>query len=170
MRKRLAERSLGLALVLAAAAGCADDRMRLQQGATVPLPIDLLLPHSIRVHSFTGTRTFSKEGNLEGVEVRLEALDATGDRTKAFGTFRFELYAYDRHRPENRGAQLAVWDLDLLEPRANLVHFDRVYANYLFKLEWDRPLQVGRRFVLVAVFSSPFTERLTDQREFVAGE
>jgi len=136
----------------------------------VPEPVDLLLPHSLRIHPFTGTRTFDETGGVRGIEVRLEALDAFGDSTKAFGDFRFELYAYHPDQPDHRGRQINIWDISLSEPRSNAIHWDKVHRNYLFKLRWDEPMQVGRRFVLGAVFTSPFTDRLFAQRIFTAGE
>ena len=36
---------------------------------------------------------------------------------------------------------------------------------------WDlNPIPVGQRFVLVAVFTSPFTQRLFAERVFVSGQ
>ena len=47
----------------------------LQAPATfgVPEPINLLLPQTIRIHPFTGTRDFGDDGGMEGLEVRIEA-------------------------------------------------------------------------------------------------
>ena len=135
----------------------------------VPKPIDLLLPRDIRIHPFTGTRTFDEARGLKGLEVTIEALDAYGDATKAFGNFRFELYEYRPSNQDKRGRRVAVWEESLLKPEKNLIHW-QVHKVYQFRLQWDRAIPVGRRFVLVAVFSSPFTERLFDQRVAVAGK
>jgi hypothetical protein len=167
--------SVALAAVLAASlaaalAGCNGSGNRWLPASRpgvetpVPQPVDLLLPRSIKIHPFTGTRTFGDAGGVRGIEVHVEALDAFDDSAKAFGSFRFELYTYKRNSPESKGRQMHVWTVDLTKPADNLVHWDKVHRNYLFKLQWDQPIEVGNRFLLMAVFESPFTERLTDSR------
>ena len=136
--------------------------------AGVPEPINLLLPQVIRIHPFTGTRDFGKEGGVRGVEVRIDALDAYEDSAKAFGNFRFELYAYREENPDGKGQRISTWSVPLLDPKDNIVHWDKVHRNYLFKLQWDKPVPLGERFLLVAIFDSPFTERLFDERVFIS--
>ena len=139
-------------------------------GEQVPMPINLLLPREVRIHPFTGTRTFDEAEEIRGVEVRIEAIDAYGDATKAFGDFRFELYKFRQHSADPRGDRLAVWEESLLEPEKNLLHWDNITRTYEFKLRWARPIPAGRRFVLVATFTSPFTQRLFAQRIAVSGK
>jgi len=136
----------------------------------VPKPIHLLLPRKIRIHSFTGTRTFHEAGGVNGIDVHIDALDAFGDATKAFGHFRFELHEFVANQPDPKGRRIAVWEVPLLEPKRNLVHWSNITRKYTFKLQWDTPIAVGSKFVLVAVFSSPFTERLFSERVFISGE
>ena len=136
----------------------------------VPEPISFLLPKTIRIHPFTGTRTFDEAGGVRGIDVRIEAADSYGDATKAFGDFRFELYQFQPNSPDPKGRRIATWQVPLLEPKANLVHWDSITRTYEFKLQWDEPIPVGERFVLVCVFSSPFTERRFAQRVFVSGQ
>ena len=136
----------------------------------VPPPIDLLLPHKISVHPFTGTRTFDQAGGARGFDVRIEATDSFGDPTKAFGDFRFELYDYRPFSPDPKGTKIATWRESLLEPKRNLQHWDNIAKRYQFKLQWGQPIPAGQRFVLVATFTSPFTGRLFDQHIFVSGE
>lgn len=135
----------------------------------IPQPIGLLLPQSIRVHPFTG-RTFDESGGISGIDVRIEALDAYGDATKAFGDFRFEMYRHVANSLDPKGEMISTWEESLLEPKANLLHWDKTTRLYTFKLQWESPVPVGRRLVLVASFDSPFTERLADQWEFVSGQ
>lgn len=135
----------------------------------VPEPIDLLLPAAIRIHPFTG-RTFDEAGGIRGVDVHIEAMDGYGDATKAFGEFRFEMYRFVSNSTDPKGSQIATWSESLLEPKKNLLHWNKITRTYEFKLQWDRPIPVGQRFVLMAVFNSPFTERMTDERVFVAGQ
>lgn len=135
----------------------------------VPYPISLTLPKSIHIHPFTGTRTFDKEGGVRGIEVRVTPKDAWGDPTKAFGTFRFELYEYRSDDTRSRSSRKAYWNVSVADPRTNRVHWD-VSLAYKFRLRWDQGIPVGRRFVLVTTFTSPYTERLFAERQFVAGE
>ena len=136
----------------------------------IPEPIHLLLPHRIRVHPFTGTRTFSDAGGIRGFEVEIEAHDAYADATKAFGQFRFELHAHAAPGPDPKGRRLVVWEVDLLKPKANMTHWNPITRRYTFRLQWDTPIPVGRKFVLTAIFSSPFTERLFGERVFISGQ
>jgi len=129
----------------------------------VPPPLEMLLPREMRIHPFTGTRTFGEGGGIRGIEVRIEMLDAYGDATKAFGDFRFELHG-------TGGKDVPTWDVPLTRPGDNIRHWDNITRTYKFKLRWDRPVPVGRRFVLRAVFSSPYTERLTTERKFISGQ
>jgi len=136
----------------------------------VPAPIDLLLARTIRIHPFTQTRVLDEAGGIRGVDVRIEADDAYGDATKAFGDFRFEMYHFVTNSLDPKGERIATWNVSLLDPKQNLVHWDKITRTYEFKLQWDQPIPVGKRYVLVAVFSSPFTRRIMDERVFVSGQ
>ena len=171
------------ALVLAALAcasltGCGEaalpsmgpKRLDPSEGSVkVPYPINFLLPKSVSIHPFTGTRSFDKTGGIKGIDVRIEAKDAYGDANKAFGKFRFELYEFRPQNPDPKGRLVITWEEDLTEPENNLLHWN-VHRTYEFKLLWRQPIPVGQKFVLRAVFSSPFTERLIDERVFVSGQ
>ncbi|MHC4982306.1 MAG: hypothetical protein ACYTF6_03950 [Planctomycetota bacterium] len=141
-----------------------------QQPQAVPAPINLLLPRKIRIHPFTGTRTFGEAGGVQGIDVRIEVRDAFDDPQKAFGDFRFELYSYRAHHPDPKAKRIAVWKESLMEAKKNLTHWDTIAKRYQFKLQWQQPIPIGQRFVLVATFSSPFTERLHHEQVFVSGE
>ncbi len=177
---RLGGIGLFLAVLTAASlGGCAemkeawDDMMRTPPPAAqkIPSPIHLLLPRSIKIHHFTRTRFSSKKGKdgFRGIDVHIAAIDAFDDHTKAFGKFRFEMYSYKPDVPGNRGKQLAVWNENIIKPRKNVLHWDQSARTYRFKLKWKKSL-AKRNFILVAVFQSPFTRRLFDEREFVSGE
>ncbi len=136
----------------------------------VPEPLNLLLPTEIRFHPFTRTRILDANGGVSGINVRIEAIDAYGDSTKAFGDFRFEMYQFRPNSPDCKGMRLATWHESVMEPGKNLVHWDKFARAYRFKLKWDHPVPAGQRFVLVAVFSSPFAQRLFAESVFVSGE
>ena len=171
--------TLGIVAMVLVASGAGCGKFRWDFGTKapeqqalqpVPAPLDLMLPRSIRIHVFTRTETFDEERGLAGVNVRIEAVDAYGDSTKAFGTFRFEMYQFVPNTIDPKGKLLASWDEPLLDPRKNLLHWQKVHRIYEFKLQWDRPVPVGQRFVLSAIFSSPFTERMITERVFVSGQ
>ena len=156
------------------AVGCIEnspltDTMGGQTDKDIPKPLNLLLPQSIRIHYFTGTRNFDKTGGIKGIDVRIEAIDHYGDPTKAFGDFRFEMYSFLPNSTDPKGKRMAVWQEAMMKPEKNLLHWDKVTRTYDFKLQWNKPIPVGKRFVLVAVFSSPFTERFFSQRVFISG-
>jgi len=138
----------------------------------VPQPVNLLLPKSINIHPFTVTRTFDQAGGIRGVDVRVEAFNAFHEATKAFGSFRFEVHTFQSPNLKPKGKLCGIWEVEpsLLDPRENLRYWNRSQQMYEFKLQWDKPIPVGQKFVLVAVFTSPFTQRLTAQRVFTSGE
>jgi len=138
----------------------------------VPEPVNLLLPERINIHPFTVTRTFDQAGGIRGVDVRIEAFNAFQEATKAFGDFRFEIYSHKANSIEPKDKICGVWEVtpSLLDPKENLRYWNRSQQMYEFKLQWDQPIPVGRKFVLVAVFTSPFTPRMTAQRTFTSGE
>lgn len=155
------------AAVLAAglAPGCTD---RPAIRTDVPYPVSLLLPKEIRIHSFTGTKVF--DDGAKGLEVHIEARDSYGDSTKAFGDFRFELHAFRAQNPDPKGKLIHTWTESLLDPKTNATHWWNVSRTYVFKLQSDQPIVSGRQYVLVAVYSSPYTERQFAQRVFTAGQ
>ena len=99
----------------------------------------------------------------------MQAFDRFDDSTKAFGVFRFELYAYRAHEPDPRGRRIHVWRADLSDPQVNLAHWDTISRTYQFRLVWKEPVPVGEKFVLAAILDGP-RGRLFDQRVFTSGE
>ncbi len=160
-------------LILLSAPGCVD-LDAVSKGydpdpfETVPAPIDLLLPRSIDIHPFTQTGRF--DTGDAGIHARVQAKDAYGDATKAFGQFRFALHRFRPHHPTRRGSLVAQWEIDVSEPEQNVLHWDRHTRSYEFKLGGNPSMPPGRRFLLVATFASRFTPRLNAERELIVGE
>jgi len=151
--------------------GClTTKRPAINDGSVVPSPIDLTLPASIEIHPFTEARTFDNAGGIKGIEMRIKAFDADGDTTKAYGDFRVEMYTHNPEASNNLGSKVATWDILLIKPKDNRRHWHEISRTYKFLLEWDDPIPVGQRYVLQAVFASPFTDRVITQRTFVSGE
>jgi len=165
----------GLAMLIAGGCGDSGNWTLGTKGETsgpqqqVPEPVNLLLPESVSIHPFTG-RTFAENGGISGIDVRIETLDHYGDPTKAFGEFRFELYGFVPNRLDPKGKRIASWEESLLDPGTNLLHWDKITRMYIFKLQWAEPIAVDRRVVLVATFDSPFTDRMSTERQFVLGQ
>lgn len=162
-------------LFTAAGLGCEDGgRLLPTKGGLashveqIPHPIDLLLPKKLEIHPFTQTGAF--DDSPGGIHARIQARDAFDDPTKAFGTMRFELYAFKPQHHGPRGARIGQWEISIAKPDRNLTHWNRHFRSYEFKLGSNVPLVTGRRYVLVATFISPFTPRLSTQREIIAGE
>lgn len=138
----------------------------------VPRPINLLLPKKINIHPFTGTRKFDDAGGVKGIDVRVEVFDYFRGPTRAFGDFRFELYSFRNNSLDPKRKLKSVWEIEpsMMDPRENLRYWNRSQQMYEFKLQWKKPIPVGQKFVLVAVFTSPFTERMIAERVFTSGE
>jgi hypothetical protein len=136
----------------------------------VPAPIDLLLPATLDIHPFTQTATFPA-GDM-GLHARVQTRDSFGDPTKAFGDFRFEMFLVLPDQPGQRGPRVAQWEVSIADPEQNLLHWDRHTRSYEFKLGGLSPgrLRTGTRLLLVATFSSRFTNRITAEREIIAGD
>jgi hypothetical protein len=133
-----------------------------------------LLPREIRLHPFTGTRTFDPAGGLRGVEARVEVINHLGEPTNAFGNFLFMLYAFKPHEADPRGQRLDCWEIQLTDTKQNLQYWDSLSRTYKFPLVLRQPLAVGKQAVLEVYFQDPAqpagTARLFDRRVFVSGE
>lgn len=136
------------------------------QHVNVPSPLSELLPRSIQIHEFTSVEKFA--AGKQGVNVRLQCTDGFGSRTKAFGRFRFELREFVPAEATKAGALIRWWVVDLLDVAANKQHWQNTLMLYEFKLECDQPLAMNTKYVLVAAFESPYTDRMFTERVFVA--
>ncbi len=132
----------------------------------IPSPINLLLPETLEIHPFTQTGSFDKSAG--GVHARIQARDAFGDPTKAFGTLRFQLFEFKTQNQSQKGRQLEQWEVSISQPERNLVHWNRHLRSYEFKLGCNRSLT--GRLVFVVTFTSPFTPRLSAERQITVGQ
>ncbi len=136
------------------------------QRMTVPAPLSELLPRVIQIHEFTAVEKFGT--TKQGVNLRIQCTDGFASRTKAFGRFRFELREFLPAEPKSAGALIRWWVVDLLDVAGNKQHWQNTLMLYEFKLECDQALTPDSKYVLVAVFDSPYTDRLFTERVFVA--
>ena len=143
-------------------------------GCPPPLPnqpiASPLQPKQIRLHPFTGTVTFSQGGGISGIEARVEVIDQFGEATKAYGSFRFEMYEYRPHQADPRGRQLACWQDQIADAKTHHEHWDPLFEVYKFRLQWDDPIPVGKKFVLDAVFVGSGGPRLFDRGIYMSGQ
>lgn len=142
------------ALLMSALCGCSE---KPPAGyVEIRPPLSLTLPHTIRIHPFTGLREIG-DHDQRGLEVRIEALDAYQDTSKAFGKLRFELYAFRSMSSDPKGNRIEAWEEDITSAKNNLVHWDPITRSYVFKLRLNESIQAGKELVLTATFESPYS-------------
>ena len=137
----------------------------------VPAPIDHLLPREIVVQGWTGTRVFAEHGGIEGIDVRIQAKDAFGDFTKAFGAFRFELYHYRSGGQDRKGDRIAVWSQPVLAAKDNLEHWDKYLPGYHFKLGLEnQAIPVGWKVAPAAMMTISATTSSGPRATSISGQ
>ncbi len=158
-------------LAVAVVGGCDPNELFIDSN-NVPEPFVWLLPDTIEIHFFTKTRTPLKiDGEkVTGLLVHIQAKDVTGVPVKAFGEFRIEAYAYRPNHPDPKGKMREYWTIPLNQLKDNLAYWDPTSKTYAFPLQWSNPIPVGEKLMLVAVFDSPYTRRMSTERQFVSGE
>ena len=159
---QLGRKGLLLSLVLLCWCGCEEFRPR-------PVPdVDvraLLEPVRIKIHPSSSIERKKAGGKFDGLVVACEVEDRFGDPVKALGVMRFEVYAYARSQPKNKGPRIGFWpnvSIDSLE--AIQQHWDSVWGLYRFNLEWQQQVEDKDRFVLEATLTTPEGEQLTGNR------
>ncbi|MCE5276618.1 MAG: hypothetical protein ABFD92_03940 [Planctomycetaceae bacterium] len=147
--------------------GSSQDLTTFEAGSIpLPSPIDTMLPAKLRVHPFSAIKLLDAKSGY-GLDVRVEALDAFGDTTKAFGTFRFELFSFVPGTTDPRGGRLITWQVPLGDVKSNMMHWQKMDRNYRFRLQWSGA-EPGAQYVLVVYYSSPYTQRIEVQHQLVA--
>lgn len=167
--RRAAQFAVGVTL-LAAALGISCQRGAISGSADGPDAEELAAyysPRSIAILPFTKPRSFDDDVIPDGLGVSLRPLDSAGDPVKAYGTFLFELYAFRPAISHHRGELLQTWDQTIRDVEDQKRFWERVTSTYEFQLSWEgAPLSPGQRFILVASFQAPGSERLFDEYEF----
>lgn len=150
--------------------GAACQRGEISQtpdGPSVEELIAFYSPRSIKIQPFTKPRSFDDDAIPDGIAVSLRTLDAAGDPVKAYGVFIFELYAFRSALGDRRGELIQTWRQTILSTRDQKQFWERITASYEFQLSWEgRPIAPQRKYILVASFQSPGSDRLFDQYEF----
>jgi len=123
--------------------------------------LDLILPAKIEVLPFTKPRSWDGDSIPDGIEVVLRPLDYFGDQTKAVGTFRFELYTFQKADSDPKGERFGFWQEDLTSRQAQEQHWDRITSTYRFRLGWSGPEARPGKYVLEVTYISPDGRRIT---------
>ncbi len=144
------------------------------KGGDKPAPpwATMFAPRSLVVGFFTRSKNFDGVPGDDGLEVRLQPLDAFGDPTKAVGSYRIEVCAYLRRTSEKRGQRMGHWFVAVLDEAANRRYYDPVDRSYVFPLLWNSVLEPGSAVIVQATYYPPggFTEKLFAQRVIKIGE
>ena len=119
------------------------------------------MPAKIEILDFTKPKSWDDDSIPDGIEVVLRPYDSFGDETKAIGTFRFELYEFQRANTEPKGKRVAFWQEDLTTKDAQMRHWDFT-RSYRFRLAWTEERIKPGKYVLEATYISPSNLRLTD--------
>ncbi len=107
-------------------------------------------PVRMRIHPLTAQTIDRRSGDLF-IDARIEFFDQFGHTVKGIAQFRFELHDHDPG--EGPARAIKEWNVDLRDMDANAVHYDTVTKTYLCRLGLEEPLDPGRRFLRVYVFS-----------------
>ena len=122
--------------------------------------VEMILPRKIKVEDFTKPASFDDDPIPDGLEVFLSLLDAFGDKTKAIGTFRFELYQFHKASADPRGKRLGLWEVDLSSVAAQEQHWEHLSRMYHFRLQWKGQQVKPGRYSLEVTYISPWGQRL----------
>lgn len=156
---------------LCASAGATCQRGAVSEtgdGPTAEQLVGYYSPRSIKILPFTKPRAFDMKDDIpDGIAVSLRPMDAQGDPAKAYGTFMFELYSYRTAAGDRKGQLLQTWSQPILDPDDQRKFWERVTSTYEFQLDWaGSPIPPQMKYVLVASFQAPGSERLFDEFEF----
>jgi hypothetical protein len=166
--RRILTGGIGLAVCMSILTGCQHkQKMNLSK-----LPSDkaemagYYLPTQVEILPFTKVGSFDAKGLPDGINAVVRPVDVMGDPAKAYGTMRFELFAYEPDSGLNRGEQLMVWTQSLNTPADQKKYWDRVTQSYQFQLAWRQALTPNKKYVLEVVYENPASVRLTNDYVF----
>jgi hypothetical protein len=155
------------------ASGDAGPVLPAPEGGIGPVPpwVTMLAPKSLVIGFFTQSRDFDGRPGDDGIEVRVQPIDQFGDPTKAVGSFRIELFAYQYKTLQKQGRRLGHWFVSVLDAESNRKYYDPIDRSYVFPLLWEEALGQGMAVIVQATFYPPggFEEKLIAQRVIKIG-
>ena len=161
---RLSRAGLLLSLVMLCWCGCMAEEFPRKPVPEVDVGT-LLEPVKIKIHHISSVERKESGGKFDGFVVACGIKDFLGDPVKALGVMRFEVYAYARSEPGNKGSRVGFWpNVNIGSVEAIDQHWNSVFGHYRFKLKWQRKVEVKERFVLEATLTTPEGKQLSDRR------
>ncbi|MCZ6834364.1 MAG: hypothetical protein O7G85_01185 [Planctomycetota bacterium] len=140
---------LGLAALLLGLSAC-DEKTKVYE---FPLESELSWPYwpvTMRVHVLTRF-VEDAENDRYWLEARIEFRDQDDDITKCYGQINLKLFVL---LPSGESSEaVGSWDVNLLDPDENRIHFDVVTSTYLFKLDVTET-HLAKNMELNAVFTA----------------
>jgi hypothetical protein len=155
-------------LVPLSTCACQSDRANVQlDEPELTALLRLLMPKEIEIQRYlTKPVSFAGDGNADGLEVILAALDPYGLPVKAAGIFQFELHHMRMASADRLGDRMAFWKLEINSDETLAKYWDHYSRWYVFPLQLDRgPLEPGR-YILTARLLSPTGETLFHEYRF----
>lgn len=136
------------------------------EGPEGPLPdqhLRLLLPQEIDIQAFTKVRSWDGDDIPDGLEVVVRPVDYAGDPIKAIGSFQFELFTFRQASADPKGQRIGFWQVELLTADTQQEYWDSMTSSYMFRLAWEGPSPKPGKYVLQAVYQSPYDYRCFDE-------
>lgn len=161
--------SMILLITAFAVGGCQRGAISQTEGsASAEQLVGYYSPRTIKILPFTKPRSFDNKSDIpSGIAVSLRPLDAMNDPVKAYGTFMFELYSYQPASSDRRGKWIQTWTQPIQNLDDQRKFWERVTSTYEFQLDWaGSPIPPQKKYVLVASFQAPGSERLFDEYVF----
>jgi len=158
----------GLGLSVACASACQPDRSAVQSDdADLTAHLRLLLPRAVEVQRYlTQPVSFAGDGNADGIEAIVAAMDEFALPVKAVGTFQLEVHRTRIASADRLGQRLAQWKIDILSEKALAKYWDRYSRWFVFPLRLDTGVLEPGRYILTVRLHTPTGETLFDEYEF----
>lgn len=155
-------------LVMCGIAGCNDARINPDESAPESAAyVQMMMPRRIDVQRFlTKPVSFAQNGNPDGLEVVLAAVDEHGDPQKVCGTFHFELREWRPASGDEQGQRIAFWPVKIADEQASARFYDRLSRYHHFPLELESPPLKPGRYILCVRLLTPTADTLFGEYEF----
>ncbi|MBL8880921.1 MAG: hypothetical protein JNG88_17545 [Phycisphaerales bacterium] len=148
--------------------GCNDAKVNTDETPPeIATYVRMMMPRRIDVQrGLTKPVSFAQNGNPDGLEVVLAAMDSRGAATKVCGTFHFELRERRAASGDEQGPRVAFWPVKIDTEETSDQFFDRLSRFYHFPLELEQaPLKPGR-YILAVRLLTPTADTLFGEYEF----
>jgi hypothetical protein len=159
---------LALTSFLALLPGCNHSRPAVRDNqAELADYAHAMMPRKIEIQRYlTKPVSYAGNGDADGLEVILAAVDSLGDPTKAVGTFHFELHKFRPADADRVGDTIAFFEQPIRSDEDLAKYWDRYAHYYRFPLKLTAgPLKPGK-YILIVRLVGPIEDKLFDQYEF----